>query len=77
MYKEFKNTIEAKNISCTLPWIQGMLGKQDVVDLAGTTCTNQSYWDMNDLGAIFAKKAAKYDHAICLGKIIDSLSDVL
>ena len=63
-----KDEIKESNITCTLPWIQDMLGEKKFNSIDLPECdANLSFWKLRDLGNHFARKAAKYKYAKCAG----------
>ena len=64
----FKEEIGDKNISCSLPWIQSMLGQIGSNSSISNTCNNAlDFQSISVSGLQFAKKIAKYRAPKCEG----------
>ena len=65
-----EETIEAKNLNCTLLWIQSMKGissYDNTTDNLPICKTYKEYGSVNDLGYFFAQDASSYSHSKCPG----------
>ena len=66
----FKNEINSRNLTCTLPWIQSMMGMANYSSKEHLACTNSKKFDeLNLIGKKFARKIANYAHERCQGSI--------
>ena len=66
----FKKTIESKKFSCTVPWIQSMLGITNysgIADNMPTCSTYDEYNPLNMIGHNFSQEASTYSHPECPG----------
>ena len=66
----FKDKIAKENASCTLPWIQSMLGTSYYDSVTHPTCkTSEEYHRINDITAFFASDATTFAHQQCPGNV--------
>ena len=65
----FKESLEEKNLNCTLPWIESMKDKQvNYTEEDIPTCkTSDEYHLLDDFGSEFAIEASAFSHPKCFG----------
>ena len=67
----FKDDIAGTNYTtCTLPWIQSMLGETEYNDSTIATCEDSENYDgLFNLGFDFSSKITTYSHSKCPGNL--------
>lgn len=77
MYGVFKNEIAVKNFTCTLPWIQSMLGEITYNDSFKPSCADhQNYKEIFDFGNDFSTNITTYKHTKCPAHCKKTIFDV-
>ena len=64
----FVEEVAETNPTCTLPWIESMMGIQGYNASDIPTCKNESFDEVKGLGYKFSTLAAYYHHPKCPGR---------
>ena len=67
MRKAFEEELAGNDVTCTLPWIESMLGVEYYNASDIPTCKNESFGYVKGLGYNFSTLAAYYNHPKCPG----------
>ena len=68
-FKNYSLEVPGKNVSCTMPWIQSMLGVLNYNATAHPTCNKfEDFSAIDDIGLGFAREATTFGHKKCPGK---------